>query len=383
MSTLKDKTNAQKAQARTFAKKVRRRRYLHAAISFAIVVLAPTVGSYVYLNTVAANQYATEFRFAVRGRQDGGGADTLGLMLGAGGAIATSSDSYIIVDYMESLEMIHALNERLDLHRIYTAEPGDIFHSYSGSPATEDLLDYWKWMINAEFDLSRGIIAAQIWSFSQEDSLAISREVLSLTGELVNQISREAREEALQYADEQVESAGDKLRDARVAIQDFRKRENVIDPTADAVRLNEQIGLLERALIELTTELETQVATKGENSASAEQLRERIDSTQRQLAAVEDSIDERLPELARVYEALQTDVEIARETYAAALRARLEAEAIATQRQVYLSVYDTPKLAQTSLYPNRAVLSAVILVLSFVIWGIVYVVMLNIRDAAM
>ena len=42
MSSLKDKANADKAQARTFAKRVRRRRYLYAAISFLLVVAAPT-----------------------------------------------------------------------------------------------------------------------------------------------------------------------------------------------------------------------------------------------------------------------------------------------------------------------------------------------------
>ena len=382
MSTLKDKTTAQKAQAKSFALKVRRRRYLHAAVTFALLVVAPTAASILYFNTFAADQYATEYRFAVRGRQDGGGTDTLGIMLGAGGALASSSDSFIVVDYMESLEMIRELNQRVDLNTIYAAPKADVLHRYWGDPAAEELLDYWQGMIDAEFDMSRGIVTTTIWSFSEEDSLKIAREVLTLTRELVDQLSREARQEALAYADEQVALAAEQMRQARLAIQDFRSRENVIDPTADAVRIDEQISLLERARIELTTELETKIATKGANSAATEQLRERLQATERQLMLVEDSIDEQLPLQARIYEGLQTELEIARETFAAAHRARLEAEAVATQRQVYLSVYDTPKLAQTSLYPDRPIIAIIVLSLSLVIWGIFYVVSLNIRDAA-
>ena len=268
------------------------------------------------------------------------------------------------------------------MNAIYTRASDDVLHSYWGSPASEDLLDYWRWMAEAQFDTSRGIVTARVWSFSEEESLALARAVLELTSDLVDQLSREAREEALAYANEQVSLAADNLRAARLAIQDFRKRENVIDPTAEALRIDQQISMLENGIIQLTTELETKVATGGSRSAAAEQLRERIQSTERQLALVTDSIDEELPEQSRIYESLQTDVQIAGETYSAALRARLEAEAIATQRQVYLSVYDTPKLAETSLYPDREIISLSAFCLSLVIWGIVYVVMLNIRDAA-
>lgn len=381
MATLKDKASAEKLQARTFAKKVRRRRYIYAAVSFFLVAVFPTAFTTWYLYTFAANQYATEFRFAVRGRQESAGGDSIGQLLGMG-ATSTGSDSFIVVDHVESLEMIQLLSDRIDMRAVYQKQPDDVFHAYWGSPAAEDLLDYWRWMANAEFDLSRGIVTAQVWSFTPEDSLEIATAVLELTRDLVDQLSRDAREEALAYANEQVASAAIQLKAARQAIQDFRKRENVIDPTAEALRIEEQISMLERGIIEMTTELETKIATSGQRSAAVAQLSERIQSTERQLAAVTDSIDEALPEQSRIYDSLQTDAEIAREVYTATLRARLEAEAIATQRQVYLSVYDTPKLAQTSLYPERWFIALSALGLSLIIWGIVYVVMLNIRDAA-
>lgn len=383
MATLQDKAKAQKVKVNTYASRVRRSRFIYAAVTFLALVVTPTVGGAWYFTTLAVNQYATEFKFAVRGRQSSGGADTLGVLLGAGSALASSSDSYIVVDYMESLEMLSQLQERVDLRETYVRPDQDFLHRYNGSAAIEDFRDYWEFVIDTEFDLSRGIVTVTIWSFSPEDSLLIAQEVLSLTRELVNQLSADARQEALAYANEQLVVVAEDLRDTRLAIQEFRTRENVIDPTADVVRIDKQMGMLESTIIELRTELDTQIATKGEGSASAQQLRERIEAANRQLATVEDSIDEDLPELAREYESLQTDQEISRETYAAALRARHEAEAIATQRQVYLSVYDTPRLAETSLYPDRPFVIFIIGLVCFAIWGIFYVVSLNIRDAAM
>ena len=383
MSTLKAKARAQKAQAETYAKRVRRSRSLFGILSFLALVLAPTGGATFYFNTFAADQYASEFRFAVRGRQNSGGADALGMMLGAGSALASSSDSYIVVDYVHSLEMIRALEGRLDLEQIYRRPSNDSLHRYNGSAAAEDMRDYWEWMVDAEFDMSRGIITATVWSFTPEDSLKAAQEVLALIRDLVDQLSQEARQESLSYADEQVSLAAKSLRSSGLAIQEFRNRENVIDPTADVVRLNEQIALLERTIIELTTERDTQIATKGTRSASVQQLNDRIEAARRQLILVSDSIDGRLPELARIYESLRTEQEIARETYAAALRARHEAEAVATQRQVYLSVYDPPKAAQTSLYPDRPLVVLAVFVVASLLWGIFYVIALNIRDAAM
>ena len=383
MSTLKAKARAQKAQAETFAKRVRRSRSLFGILSFLALVMAPTGGAVLYFNTMAADQYASEFRFAVRGRQSSGGADTLGMMLGAGSALASSSDSYIVVDYIHSLEMIRALENRVDLREIYSRPPNDPLHRYDGSLAAEDMREYWEWMVDAQFDMSRGIITATVWSFTPEDSLKTAEQVLALVRDLVDQLSQEARQESLAYADEQVSLAAESLRASGFAIQDFRNRENVIDPTADVVRINEQIALLERTIIELTTERDTQLATKGARSASVQQLNDRIEAARRQLAQVSDSIDERLPELARVYEGLRTEQEIARETYAAALRARHEAEAVATQRQVYLSVYDPPKSAQSSLYPHRPLVVLGVFAVASLIWGIFYVIALNIRDAAM
>lgn len=382
MSTLQDKANAQKAAATQFTRKIRRRRYLHAAISFVLVALLPTLATSLYFYVYAQDQFATEFRFAVRGREGGGGGSALGMLLGGGGALVSSSDSYIVVDYMQSLEMIRDLQERIDLIEIYSRAPGDPLHRYDGAPAAEDFLEYWMWKVDANYDLSRAITTVTVWSFDERDSLRIAREILALATELVDQLSREARQEALAYADEQVALAAEGMRSARQAIQEFRSAENVIDPTADVLRINEQISMLESTVIELTTELETQIATQGQQSASVQQLRNRVASTQKQLSIVRDSIDEKLPQLARTYESLQTELEIERQTFAAAHRARLEAEAIATQRQVYLSVYDTPKLAQTSRYPDRFMLSALVAGFSLLVWSIVYIVILNIRDAA-
>ncbi len=369
-------------ELQSFAERMRRQRLISGLLSFAVAVLIPLGLMGWYLFAVAEDQYATEFNFAVRGRQDlASGGDGLGVALGGAGAIAGYADSFIVVDYMESLELVRELEKRIGLRMIYGAAEQDWFHRFDPADPVEDLRDYWEWKIYAQFDITRGIISAKVWTFDKETSLKVANEVLKLNKELVEEISREARGEALSFADGQVDAAAAKLRQSRAEVEAFRQRENVIDPTADVTRIYEQISLIEQKLIEVKSERELVMAAQGRNSARAKQLAEQIVALDATLGEVEDKIDDRLPELSREYEALQTELEIAKQTYASALDARQQAEAIATQRQVYLSVYDPPQLAESSLYPDRPWLLLYIFGALTAFWGIGYILVLNIRDA--
>ncbi|MEO1330209.1 MAG: hypothetical protein AAFW46_11135 [Pseudomonadota bacterium] len=369
-------------QLDSIAKRMQRRRLISGAVSFALAVLLPLAAMSWYLYSVAEDQYATEFNFAVRGKQDlASGGDGLGVALGGANAIAGFADSFIVVDYIESLELVRELENRIGLRRIYAKAEDDWFHNFDPALPIEDLREYWQWKVHAEFDITRGIISAKVWTFDKADSLQVAEEVLKLAKELVEAISREARNESLSFADQQVALAAAKLRDARNAVQAFRSQENVIDPTEDVKRIYEQISLIEQKLIETQAERDTVLAAQGQNSARAKQLTEQIAALRKSLGEVEDKIDERLPELSRAYEALITEREITLQTYSSALQARQQAEAIATQRQVYLSVYDPPKAAEASLYPDRPWLILYLFGALTAIWGIGYVLVLNIRDA--
>ncbi|MEO1291597.1 MAG: hypothetical protein AAFV62_01990 [Pseudomonadota bacterium] len=376
----RDPMSDQKEAAKTFAKTVRRRRATMGLVSFTLLVIVPVVLAGWYYFAKAVDQYATEFHFAVRSNSDMAGAESLLGML-SGGSAMTGSDSYIVVEYMTSLEIVRQLDERLDLRTMFRLPDDDPVHAFGEDEAIEDLRDYWGWMISADYDVSKGIINARVWAFTREDSFRIATEVLVLADELVNELSRDARNAALLYANQQLDVTGADVTRARVAIQDFRNAENIYDPTADAQRIYEQIATIEQNIIEVTTELETQIATKGESAASVAQLRERLSALERQLVKVQDSIDDRLPILSRVYEGLQAEYEIALQTYAASLQAKQQAEAVATQRQVFLSKFDPPRPAEASLYPIREEVVLIILVCCIGIWGILHVVMLNIRDA--
>ncbi|MCI4661845.1 MAG: hypothetical protein MRY63_08515 [Neomegalonema sp.] len=375
-----DPLKAQRQAAEDFARGVRRRRNFYGWISFALLVILPTLAGFWYYETRAANQYETTFQFAVRSNSEMVAADSLMGMLGGGSGL-TGSDSYIVVEYLKSSEMVRSLEKRVGLTEIFAKPTNDPLHALATPVPIEDLLEYWLWMSDAEYDVSKGVVEVSVWAFAPEDSLTIAQETLVLADELVNELSRIAREEALQFADRQVATAADDLRRSRQAIQDFRNAEKVFDPIADAQRIDQQITALENEKIQLTTELETRVATGGEGGAAVQQIRERIAAVERQLVVVEDSIDDEVPEQSRIYEGLQAEYQIALQTYASALSARQQAEAVATQRQVYLSVYNPPRLAEASIYPDRPYVIFMLCLTCMGIWGIVYVVMLNIRDA--
>ena len=88
--------------------------------SFFLLVLAPLCGVIFYLTTYANDQYLSTTGFTVRSQDTGGTSELLGgLAQFAGGT--TASDSDILYEFIQSQEMVRAVDAEVDLRAHYTA----------------------------------------------------------------------------------------------------------------------------------------------------------------------------------------------------------------------------------------------------------------------
>jgi capsular polysaccharide transport system permease protein len=83
----------------------------------------PTLVAGIYYFAVAADQYASEARFAVRSNE-AQGADMLGMLSGMPRATVVS-DSYIVADYIRSAEMVAELERRIAFRNVYAHPEAD------------------------------------------------------------------------------------------------------------------------------------------------------------------------------------------------------------------------------------------------------------------
>ena len=99
-----------------------------------------------YLWAVAVDQYSSVVGFSVRSEETSPTPDLLGQFRQLSGASSTDTD--ILYEFIQSQEMVDRINANLDLTRIYS---GNIEHdpvfSYDPAGSIEDLVEYWTRMV--------------------------------------------------------------------------------------------------------------------------------------------------------------------------------------------------------------------------------------------
>jgi len=104
-------------QAREFA--ARRRRVPVRLLSLVVVVLVPATLAAVYFFLIAADQYVAEFRFALR-TVEPVRAEVGGLLQGSVAPSPVGVDSYAVVQYLGSRDVIDELGKTLDLREMFS-----------------------------------------------------------------------------------------------------------------------------------------------------------------------------------------------------------------------------------------------------------------------
>ena len=353
--------------------------------SFLLIVVLPVLGAGYYLYTFAADQYASKVGFTVRNEETGSAYDVLGSLTNISGSSSTDTD--ILYKFIQSQEMVEAVDAKLDLRRIYGKPAGDPVFALAPGASVEDLVDYWARMVRIVYDPGTGLIEVEARSFDALDSRAIAGELFTRSSDMINQLSAIARSDVTRYAKEELDQAVGRLKTARTALTRFRNETQIVDPSAD---IQGQMGLLsslQAQLAEALIELDLLTETARRDDPRIEQIRRKTEVIEKRIAGerrklgVSGGHDSRVfADLVGQFEILQVDLEFAEKAYLSALSAYDAAVAEARRQSRYLAAYLRPTLAQTPQYPQREILLALTGLVLFAVWTILMLVAYSLRD---
>lgn len=134
-----------------------RRRIL--AASFAICVLIPSLLGAVYYAFIASDRYVA-------------GADLLGSFTGLASNGSTTSDSYILLKYLESRDIVENLQEDFPFRQSYGTGDADFLARMAPDLQIEQVVEYWQSRIHTAFDSTSGIITFKVEAFTPQDASA-------------------------------------------------------------------------------------------------------------------------------------------------------------------------------------------------------------------
>jgi capsular polysaccharide transport system permease protein len=353
----------------------------------------PTLLAGVYYGLIAADQFAVETRFAVRGTNSSSGSDLLGLFSGISATGSTVNDAYILIDFMQSREMLDKLDAKIGIRPIYSRPEADYLSRFDASSSSEEFLKYWRKMIKANFDGSSQIVAVEVKAFTAEDAKRVAIAILELNEELINELSARARNDAVMHAQQEVKRMEDRLKATRTALRAFRDIQQEFDPVKNAESRFTLVAKLEEELSKAKARLASLRSFMSADAPSVAVLESEIKALEHQVEAERAKLgkgagaaqrgQESIGGLVANYEELLVEREFSEKAYVSALssleRARIEAD----RQQRYLASVVRPTLPQEALYPKRILATASFSFICLILWALGVLVVYAVRDHAL
>ena len=363
-----------------------RRRHRAVLLSFAAIVLIPTLFGGAYLFTRAADQYASTVAFSVRTEEFTSPIEIFGGI--AGLASSGSADADIIHDFITSQEMVRALDNALGLDEVFSKPRGDPVFAYHTGGAIEDLHAYWRRMVRVIYDPGNGLVEVRALAFDPEDARAIASGIFAQSARLVNELSAIAQDDTTDFARAELSRAVVRMRDARGRLTEYRSRTQIVDPSADVQGQMGLLSMLEQQLVEALIDADL---LRESTRATDPRLRQ----ADRRIAVIEARISGERGKLGyggrgadgadyatllAEFERLAVDRQFAEESYTGALAAFDLAQAEARRKSRYLAAHIRPTLAETPQHPRRFTLLFMMGFFLTAVWALGVLVYYSLRD---
>jgi capsular polysaccharide transport system permease protein len=378
-------SDQEKREIASIEKDPKKKRRKGLTYSFILFVVIPSIIGTIYTTFFASNRYVSEAGFSVRSITMGGGNELLGAFTGLASSGSTTSDSYMVLNYLESRDFLERLQKDFDFKAVYGSKDIDLFSRLIFKQHAERVLKYWQRRIRTSFDSSSGIIHFEIQGFSPHETKRVSDLAVQYVDELINTLSEKARQDAVGYAEREVALAEQRQLAVLKKIREFRSFGKTMDPMASAAVQIEILAGLEKQLIEIQTRIHTLEPTVDDDAPSIKNLQRQAASLKQQIASQTAEIratgsDQELVVLLAAYEELQVEKEFAQKAYASALSSLEAARVEASRQQRYLAVYSKPALADFALYPRKIVSPIFTFIFSIIFWGIGSLIVYAVRD---
>ena len=351
-----------------------------------VCVLIPTVIVFLYLSLFASPIYLAETKFAIRSQNQQQSLDLLSTFFRTGSS--TLSDSYIVQNYIESMDMIDKVDARLHIREHYSDRAHDIWYRLEQHPTQDEMLQYWSWAVVPSFDPDTSIMTVEVKAFTPKMAQAVCQAILDFSEDLVNAMNNRARTDAIALAQAEVGRAEQRIRAAQEAMRQYRERTVILDPQAVASGLYSLVNQLEGEITKTTAELAEAMTYMQTDSPRVVMLQNRLEVLQKQLQTEKARLasqmqgDKPLSALVSEFQSLTLEEEFAQRQLTSAMASLETARVQAESKSLYVESFQKPIVPDESLYPRPVVFSLIFMLAAAVLLGLVSLIIAAIREHA-
>lgn len=354
----------------------------------ALFVVLPTLLATVYYGLVASPVYVSQSSFTVKtpGQKT---MPTLSLanLVQTSGLTAGQEQTKEVVEYIQSRNALHDLEQQIQLRPKYSAKGVDFlsrFPQLLREASFENLFRYYQSMVSADIDPNSGLVVLEVHAFTPQDAYEINAKLLNLSEDLVNRLNQRAEGRAVTEAERRVMDAENRVRNARVALSAYRNQQDLLDPKTQATGVLDISNKLvaEQAALQAQLDLMLRVAPRN---PAIPALRNRIIAIGHGIAAqngravgTPSGIASKLSN----YEKLTVEEEFATQMLTAANTALEEARTETQKQQFYVERVVEPNSPDMPTLPHRLKRIFIILAASLSLYFIGWMLIVGILEHA-
>ncbi|MHC1478971.1 hypothetical protein ACYJW8_01850 [Frateuria aurantia] len=295
------------------------------------------------------------------------------MVQGAGYSNATS-DSYLVVDYIESRDALRILNRNNFVLTSFSTHGDFIGRFHRGTDSSfESLWRYYKRnIIKVKLDEESSIITLETHAYDAKSAKYINDSLLRVSEDLVNKMNARATADAISFSKQQLKEAEQRSSEAAIALANYRQTHLVFDPSRQsAIDLQQAASLRQRAyVIESEITQLKQVSPKNSQlpvlETSLQTLRKQLQEVSGAVTGNEGSLSQKNIEYTR----LELNATFADRELGSALASLVSAQEAAGTKQLYLERLVEPSAPDEAILPKRMRGIFTVLLAGLLVWAI-------------
>jgi capsular polysaccharide transport system permease protein len=338
-----------------------------------------------YWGFIASDRYVSEAHVIIQ-QIDMASAQPIGLsaLLGASGG-TNRADQLLLRDHLLSVDMLEKLDKELGLREHYSDRSRDpISRMWAADMSREWFYRYYLSRVTVEFDEYAGVLVIRTEAFNPEKALAMTSLLMEEGERYMNMIARRLAQEEVSFLETQVGQISERVMQARQAVLAYQNERNLVSPQGTAENVFGIINQLEGQLTTLKTQRGAFLGYLNPQSSSVVELDLQIASVKKQIAQQQarltSSERQTLNRVIEEYTRLQMNAEFAQDMYKTALAALEKGRVDSVRTVKMVSVIQSPTQPQYPMEPRRIYNTAVFIVATLMLAGIVSLLNTIIRE---
>ncbi|ENO00766.1 MULTISPECIES: LPS biosynthesis protein [Pseudoalteromonas] len=358
-----------------------------------VLLLVPFVLFAFYQLVLAAPRYESRAQLIIQ-QPDGMSTmdPSMALLSGLGVGGSSTADSEIAKAYIHSQDMLNYLQQHSNLKAHYQHH-GDIFTGLSSDASSEDLLNYYIDHTTIEIDEDSGVLKILAQGFTPEFANNLTKIIVSRAEWYINSIGHQLAEAQLQFIRLEHAKVEQRLRDAQKNILAFQQKNNLLDPEAEGLALQQITYGLEGQIATKSAQLKGLRLTMTDRAPQVVMLEAELNALKTQLELERERLSQQgseptnttannraVSQVLAQFSDLKIELELALKGYTAS-EVSLDKARIEAYRQLkYLVVVESATLPQDHQYPNTLYNILLFAVLQLMLFGIGKIILATVKE---